>query len=136
MVVEIKGSCKCGVVQFSAVDDPIIQLCCHCLNCQTSTGQPNVNIAFFKTKTLEIQGDVGESIYLSDTGNRTSREGCVSCRTVLFDRSNGFPSLIGVIAESISKPFEFSASCHVWTVSRQEGVVIPRNMKRYEKGIV
>jgi hypothetical protein len=49
----------------------------------------------------------------------------------MFDRSDGFPALIGVMAARISVPFVFEPQCHAWTKSRQSYVTIPDDARQY-----
>ena len=36
----------------------------------------------------------------------------------MFDRTQGFPQIIGVVAERIGPPFTFQPRCHVWLESK------------------
>lgn len=132
---QITASCQCGAVQFQSAAHPIMQLFCHCKDCQESTGSPFAKTAFFKSRHCEISGSLSVREFKAESGNRTTRESCASCGSVMFDRSEGFPSLIGVMAERISAPFVFEPGCHVWTRSKQPHVEIPDNARPYPENI-
>ena len=128
-------SCKCGNVEIIIRGKPVVELCCHCEDCRASTGKPFTNLAFFKLEHLAIAGRVSAKEFVADSGNKTRRESCKSCGVMLFDKSDGFPTLVGLMVDNIDYPFEFTPSCHVWTSSKLPAVNIPTGIKCYEKGI-
>lgn len=92
-------------------------------------------IAFFKINAVEVSGNTVAKTFIANSGNQTKREACSSCGVVMFDKSEGFSSLIGVLAQQIGPPFMFNPSCHVWTSSKLSSVVVPEGITTYEKGI-
>lgn len=136
MTSKITGFCRCGAVQFQSVSHPILQLFCHCKDCQESTGSPYAKIAFFKSKQSEISGRLSVCTFTAESGNKTSRESCANCGSLMFDKSEGFPSLVGIMAERIVAPFIFEPLCHVWTRSKQPQIEIPIDIRQYVENIV
>jgi len=132
---EIVAGCSCGEVEFNSTKNPVIQVCCHCSDCRESTNSDYTTIAFFNSSAVSVSGDLSAEEFTSESGNKTVRELCPKCRTVMFDRSEGFPGLIGVVAQQISAPFKAKVSHHVWVISKLAHVSIPREVKRFEKGI-
>ena len=53
----------------------------------------------------------------------------------MFDRSEGFPNLIGVMVSQLQPPFESHPVCHVHVRDKKAAVKIPEGMKQYEEGI-
>lgn len=53
----------------------------------------------------------------------------------MFDQSEGFPGIIGVVRERISGDFVFAPRCHVWVQSKREGVEIPAGMVQFQQGL-
>jgi hypothetical protein len=76
-----------------------------------------------------------ERIYLATSGNETCRLYCIRCETILFDRSEGFPYLRGVMAGQLQPPFETHPTSHVYLRDKKAEVEIPEGMKQYETGI-
>jgi hypothetical protein len=93
------------------------------------------NIAFFKMYETLVEGELAEKIYLASSGNETCRQYCVKCDTVMFDRSEGFPNLLGVMVSQLQQPFESRPACHVFVRNKKAEVEIPEGMKQYETGI-
>ena len=131
----IIANCSCGAVQFESERPPVLKLFCHCKDCQESTGAPFARTAFYKAKHSEIYGPLTVRAFKAQSGNRTTRESCANCGSLMFDRSQGFPALIGVMAERISVPFVFEPACHVWTKSKQSHVTIPDDARQYAENL-
>ena len=132
----IGASCKCGFVTFKSTENPVIQLCCHCSDCREATGDPYTEIAFFKEKFVEFNGRLESKGYVSGLGNQTKREFCPTCREIMFDRSSGFPGLVGVLINKIESPFVSSINAHVWVKSKLSDVQVPSGAKEYQEGIL
>lgn len=135
MNIEILAACDCKKVRFKSQENPIIQVCCHCEDCRDSLKSDFATTAFFEVNSTEIWGNTVEKTYTANSGKRTTRESCSSCGVVMFDKSEGFPSVIGVMTKQIDAPFEVNPSCHMWVSSKLPHVVIPAGMPKHEDGI-
>ncbi len=127
------AACECGAVQFRSERPPVVQFVCHCSDCREALGRPFAQTAFFEVDHVTISGDVVAMEFTVESGKWTSRERCPQCTSVIFDRAEGFPTLVGVMAERLAAPYAFEPACHVWTKSKASGVVIPDGMKCYEE---
>jgi len=59
----------------------------------------------------------------------------VNCETLMFDRSNGFESLVGVFANRPMLPVTDPIRVHMWTRSKLAHVELPQDAQRFEKGL-
>ncbi len=132
----ITASCQCGKLTFTASNQPLIQFVCHCKDCQIATGLPFTGLVFFKRKYVEISGELQEQHFVADSGSRTSRAACAHCGTLVFDQSEGFPGIIGVMQERILGDFEFLPHCHVWVKSKLAEILIPDGAKQFQENII
>ena len=48
-----------------------------------------------------VEGELAEKIYLEVSGIETCRQYCIQCEAVIFDRSEGFLNLPGVIVSQL-----------------------------------
>jgi len=134
-MIKITAGCRCGQLKFEASSEPVIELVCHCTDCQDALQADFANIAFFKMAETGVAGELAEKIYLAASGNETCRQYCIQCDTVMFDRSEGFPKLLGVMVSQLQPPFVSRPACHVFVRDKKAGVEIPEGMKQYEAGI-
>jgi hypothetical protein len=131
----IVASCTCGSFQFKSSRAPILQLTCHCQDCRDVAKQPSTNFAFFKLTAAEVQGATVLHHFVADSGAKTLRETCASCGDALLDRTEGFPKIVGVVAERIQPPFVFQARCHVWAASKTTDTNIPEGMQTFARSM-
>ena len=134
-MVKIIASCQCGQLKFETESEPVLELVCHCRDCQDALQEDFAIIAFFKMNETLVEGELAEKIYLASSGNETCRQYCVQCDTVMFDRSEGFPNLLGVMVSQLQAPFTSYPSCHVYVRDKKPNVIIPEDMKQYEMGL-
>ena len=132
---KIASSCQCGQLKFEAESIPVLELICHCKDCQDALQEDFADIAFFKMNETLVEGELAEKIYLASSGNETCRQYCVQCDTDMFDRSEGFPNLLGVMVSQLQPPFESRPACHVFVRDKKAGIEIPEGVKQYETGI-
>lgn len=114
----IVATCRCGSVSFRATQPPVVQFICHCSNCRTATKAAYSKIAVFARRTCHSSVAIEQWEFAAASGAKTTRDFCRRCGDVMFDCSDGFPDLVGVLAKRILKPFEFRPSHHIWTRSK------------------
>jgi len=131
----ITASCRCGKLKFSSHEQPVIHLSCHCADCRAATSDDYSNIAFFKQGESIVSGAVRTMSFTAGSGNLTSREACPNCGTIMFDKSEGFPGLIGVFSNNIKQIDLDEPSCHVWLESKLPHVKLAAGSKTYNNGI-
>lgn len=135
MKTQISANCKCGNLQFTATENPILQVACHCTDCRDATNNAFSEVAFFKVKSTVVTGKSSSNYYVAESKNTTERVKCSECATVLLDKSEGFHGLIGVFTQHIRPPFVTSLNCHVWIKSKITQTVLPSDIAQYETNI-
>jgi hypothetical protein len=135
MTTPIVARCTCGSFQFQSTRAPILQLTCHCEHCRQVAKLPFTNFAFFKLAEAAMTGQTVSHSFTADSGSKTVRETCATCGDLVVDRTEGFPQLVGVVAERILPPFEFTPRCHVWSQSKAADVAIPDGVKAFDRGM-
>jgi hypothetical protein len=114
----LRAQCRCGDLRFTAAAAPLRQMICHCADCRDATGNDYSTTAFFKIADTTLTGATTGRRYVSARGNRTTRDACAACGTMMIDRSDGFANLIGIFVQTISPPFQAAPTLHMWTASR------------------
>jgi hypothetical protein len=127
--------CTCGNFQFKSTRAPILQLTCHCEHCRQVAKAPFTNFAFFKLSEAEVEGKTVTQSFVADSGAKTFREVCATCGELVLDKTEGFPNLVGVVAERIQPPYVFQPRCHVWSQSKSADVAIPPDVKAFDRGM-
>ncbi len=129
------AACSCGAFTFRSSGRPLLQLVCHCTQCREVAGTPSTALVFFKAETCETSGATRTHRFTADSGHATTRETCAACGEMVLDRTEGFPHLLGVVAERLRAPFSFEPRCHVWTRNKLPEAEIPAGMRAYPGGL-
>ena len=132
---EISGNCSCGQLGFKSAKPPVIQAICHCTDCRKATGDPFTVTAFFPSRHIRFSGRIDAMEFVAESGAVTYREFCPKCKSVMVDRSEGVPGLIGVVTRFIAPPFEPRPVCHMWVRSKLPEVEVDDDLVKYQKRI-
>lgn len=135
MNAHVVAQCSCGNFRFKSALEPILQLTCHCHQCRKVSRALFTNFAFFKLTEAELEGKTIVHSFVADSGTKTVRETCANCGDPLLDRTEGFPQIIGVVAERIQPPYQFQARCHVWVESKSPDVTLPEGIKAFPRNM-
>ena len=103
----IEAQCRCGAIGLKIAGDPVVQLYCHCDDCQAAHGAAYVPAAIYPANAVEVvRGKPTPMV-----PKATQRMRCVECGTYLFSE------LAAVEMRSVSPyllPQEaFKPQCHV-----------------------
>ena len=82
-----------------------------------------------------MSGKVTRQNFTADSGSTTYRDACSTCGTVIFDISENYPQLIGVLAATILPPFEFRPSHHIWLQSLAAQEPPEDGLRQHAKGL-
>jgi len=115
---------------------PILELVCHCVDCQRFTEQSFAKLSFFKVADTQVSGKLTQEMQQSSTGNTVTRERCKRCGTAMFDHSTGFPDIKGVVSETLVPPHQFQPMYHIWVSQKVEGLSIEDDCKKFDKDLV
>jgi hypothetical protein len=135
MPSSVVATCTCGDFRFTSESQPIVQLTCHCFQCRQVSKEPSSNFAFFKLAESKVEGKTVVHSFTADSGTKTIRESCATCGEMLLDRTEGFPQIIGVVADLIQPPYSFQARCHVWVESKLPEVTVPEGVKAFARNM-
>ena len=135
MVTPVVATCTCGSFRFTSENHPIVQLTCHCSQCRQVSKAPSSNFAFFKAAESTIEGKTVVHNFTAASGTKTVRETCATCSEMLLDRTEGFPQIIGVVADRLQPPYVFQAHCHVWVESKSPSVTVPEGVRAFARNM-
>jgi len=120
MTTEIRGGCACGAVRYTCSERPLVQLICHCRDCQRASGSAFAACLIFPTDRLQFHGKALKPHQVKAHSGRTMRRlYCADCGSpVAIDRPET-PLVQFVHAASLDDPAIFAPICEVW-VSRAQ----------------
>lgn len=135
MTTTLTARCRCGQVTATAARPPFLQLVCHCQQCRDVAKTPSTGFAMFKRSDVTVTGERTVHRFVADSGANTTRETCPSCGDMMFDTTEGFPKMLGVVADRLGPPFQFAPSCHLWTENAVAPVTAPAGVGVFPHGM-
>ena len=85
MMSEVQFKCTCGACAVKAVGDPVMQVYCHCDDCQAAAGGPYVARSIYPKGQVEVvSGETRSWTYKTNT-----RTFCARCGVTLFSEPPG-----------------------------------------------
>jgi hypothetical protein len=108
-VKTIEVQCRCGAVGLSIAGEPVVQLFCHCDDCQVAHGAAYTPAAIYPAQQVEIvRGEPAPMIVRT-----TRRMRCVACSTYLFSEltSAGVRSVSGYLLPKEEFRPQFHVQC-------------------------
>ena len=129
------AKCHCGAVTLTATRAPFLQLVCHCQQCRDVAKTPSTGFAMFKRSDVSVQGELRVHPFVADSGANTTRQSCAACGDMMIDTTEGFPKMLGVVADRLEPPFQFAPSCHLWTENAVAPVTAPPGVAVHPRGM-
>jgi hypothetical protein len=85
---EIKGSCLCGKVTYTASAEPVFTGLCHCKTCQKGTGSAFTPVIAVPTASLTVNGMLTRFDGVGGSGNATHRFFCPTCGSTVTETAD------------------------------------------------
>ncbi|WP_428672188.1 GFA family protein [Reyranella sp.] len=118
---EATGGCACGAIRYRCRDRPIVELICHCRDCQRASGGASAAVLLIASDRVIFEGaDQAFHAVTTASGNRLSRGFCPACGSPVSARWEGdsiYSKLQALYAGSLDDPSTFSPTVEDW-VSR------------------
>lgn len=116
------GGCLCGQVRYSVSGDAVMQVNCHCKNCQRQSGSAFSTIVGVPEGALAIEGEFKTYDDQGESGEAVLRDFCPNCGSPLFSRVAVAPGLVFIKVGTLDDTSTFSPAMHLWAKSKQHWV--------------
>ena len=123
-VSNTSARCKCGALEIHVDGPPVVQLVCHCSDCQAFTAMPFSDIVFFKPEQCRVAGQTNTTTTQGNSGFDKTHYFCASCQTPVYVTVAVLNGAVAVIASQLSA-FTFEPEAHIWTCEKADNVTIP-----------
>ncbi|MGE0424113.1 MAG: GFA family protein [Reyranellaceae bacterium] len=135
MTETLTGGCSCGKVRYECSAQPIVQLICHCRDCQQASGSAYAAVIFVPGDRLRLtEAEPKYHEVKGASGRRIERGFCGECGSPVLAR---WPenSLYQVLqASSLDDPSLFKPSSEIW-LSRAHSWHTPHpNTVKFDNG--
>ena len=121
MATEITGGCRCGQLRYRFEQDgPLLNYCCHCLDCQKSTASAFADQLIVSTDALALTGRRVTFSTERPSGGTTVNQHCPDCFSRVCNANTVYPAMTIVRAGTLDDPSGLAPFAHMWT-SRKRG---------------
>lgn len=131
--MKAEGGCYCGAVRYEIVADPVMNLQCHCRECQhISGGSPNVSVGVPESAFRYTKG-TPKQFRRSDLETPVTREFCGDCGTPLLSKAPVLPGVNIVKLGSLDNPAVFgNPQMAIFTAEKQPFHTIADGVPQFE----
>jgi hypothetical protein len=120
MTLPILGGCACGKVRYECSERPLVQLLCHCRDCQHASGGAFAAFVFVPSDRLVYNGAAMRHYDVTTESGRTlRRQFCGECGSPVSARWPDLPRVELLHVASLDNQTVFTPTHELW-VSRAE----------------
>jgi hypothetical protein len=115
MTVSLKGGCACKNIRYECAEEPIVQLICHCRDCQRASGSAFAPLMFFAADTFRFSK--GTPIFhevVGGSGRLIQRGFCGKCGSPISAHWPEVPHVQIVVPVSLDDPSAFQPTTEIW----------------------
>jgi hypothetical protein len=113
----LSGGCACGQVRYECEEISIVDLICHCRDCQRASGSAYAAVSVVPTDRLRLKGELKYHSIKADSGRTMERGFCPECGSPVAIRRPETPAITFLQASSLDDPSRFSPTCEVFLSS-------------------
>ena len=131
-MVKSKGSCLCASVRYEITAEPIALFCCHCSECQTTSGSSFVlALRMPYDGVAVIEGKVELYVRPEADGQKRNVARCPRCLTALWSEAMASPPFKTVYAGTLDESSALRPVAHIWTQDAQPWIPLPADTLQY-----
>ena len=118
------GSCLCGAVSYEASGASVLNLQCHCLDCQKASGAGHVAMAVYPESAVTIRGKLKTFRTKADSGKMANRSFCPECGSWVSGRPESAPGMVALTLATMRDSSDLAVSMRVYDKRRQPWDVV------------
>ncbi len=122
---EIKGSCRCGKVQYTVGADPIFTGVCHCALCRKSTGTAYSTVVGVPTPAFTLTGITTQFDDVGDSGKATHRFFCPACGSTVAQTADIMEGITMIGVGTLDDPDSVKPAMQIYCDSALSWARIP-----------
>ena len=129
------GGCACGRIRYECSEGPIVQVICHCRDCQRASGSASAAILVVASDRLKFSGSEPKYHEVKAESGRTMRRGfCSECGSPLSIRRPETLRIEFLQAASLDDPSMFVPKFEVWVSSAHPWHQLHPDTQKFDRG--
>jgi hypothetical protein len=130
---EVRGSCLCGQVHYSANAEPALVAVCHCKHCQKQAGTAFSLVVGVPKSAMSIQGRLKTYHDTGDSRQSVLRNFCPECGSPITSDLAVMPDLTFIKSWTLDDTSWLDPKLHVYCDSAQHWTPIPEGSQKFAK---
>jgi hypothetical protein len=120
-----EGGCRCGAVRYTlAIEAMPAVYCCHCRDCQSSSGSAFSQQAIVHSDAIAATGLLVTYDVHNPSGSISHQHSCGSCHTRIWNTNSARPGIAAVRGGTFDQSDALVPSVHIWVKRKQPWIVI------------
>jgi hypothetical protein len=132
-MAEIKGSCRCGKVNYTSSADPIFVGVCHCRTCQKSTGSAYATVVAVPAASITVSGTTKRFDDIGDSGSATHRDFCPECGSTVMQSADAMAGVTMLPLGTLDDPNAVKPAMQIYCDSAIPWAVLGSGMQSFAK---
>lgn len=126
MAKKLTGGCSCGFVRYELLVRPMFVHCCHCVDCQRSTGSAFVLNAIIETSAIKVGRGQPVAVEVPRDDNVHDIHRCPKCQVAVWSDYGRRPNLRFVRVGTLDEPNALQPDVHIFTRWKVKWVNLPK----------
>ena len=133
MTLPATGRCQCGEITYQVTEQPLVTVCCHCIDCQKLSTSPFSVTMVLQRSALEIlTGEPSMWERPADSGNITRCWFCPTCGNRIYHENPAAPEFIRFKPGTLDDTSGLEPQAHIWTRREQAWLERINDLPRVE----
>ena len=133
-MTEITGGCRCGQLRYRFDQSgPLVNYCCHCLDCQKTTGSAFADQVMVDAAAFSMTGEQTHFIAARPSGGQTTHMICPQCHGRIGSYNSEYTALILVRGGTLDDPAPLDPFMHIWTKRKRDWIGIAAGIPCFEE---
>lgn len=130
----VTGSCRCGAVKLTiTAPQPLAHYCCHCRDCQKTTGTAFAEQVVVLTRHLAIDGETAEFAMARPSGGTTTHCICPICHTRVASTNSARQGIVIVRGGALDNADLDAPLAHMWAKRKRGWVTIAEDAPVFDE---
>jgi hypothetical protein len=130
----LTGGCQCGNIRYENASEPFALYICHCSECRHQSASAfGMSLEVARPDFRVTRGTPRFWSRPADSGGTVRCAFCPECGSRVWHDSGPASERLTIKAGSLDEPVDASGAIHIWTASKLDGIVIPKNAVQFPK---
>lgn len=131
---EVTGGCRCGQLRYRFKQSgPLLNYCCHCLDCQKTTGSVFADQVVVMAAGFATTGRHIDVVLERPSGGLTTHIICPDCQSRVSSSNDVYNEIELVRGGTLDDPAALDPFAHIWVKRKRAWIAVPDGVPQFEE---